>query len=399
MAHDIEFEYIKSKTKLIDFCTRASASSIIAFDTEFVSEDCYQPQLCLVQVATDNELAIIDPLDLQDLSPFWELIVNADIGHETVVHAAREEFRFCKAFIDRRPNRLVDTQIAAGLIGLEYPAAYSTLANRLLGETIGKGETRTNWRHRPLSQTQLDYAIKDVVFLHAIYKKISSRLKKLNRLDWLQEEMGHQQQEFELQEVREKWQRLSGIVSLQSKDLAVVRELWRWREAVGKSRNLPPRRILRDDLLVALAKRGISNIQKIRAIRGMEFGRIQRYLPDISEAIERGIQMPKNQWPQRPKKSRVPNLGLLGQFLATALGVICRDASIAPNLAGTTQDLRTMAAWRLQMIDLDETPRLMTGWRREVIGDEIDQVLKGHKSIRVSDPKSEQPLTINGCNH
>lgn len=181
---------------------------------------------------------------------------------------------------------------------------------------------------------------------------------------------------------------------MSSQDLAIVRELWRWREEIAEERDMPARRVLRDDLLVELAKRKTSNLKKIKSIRGMDYGRVQKLLPEISKAIERGSNVDSEDWPVRLKKSRIPNLGLLGQFLATALGVICREAAIAPNLAASTQELREMAAWRLKMIDLTESPRLFRGWRREVIADQIDGLLDGKRTLRVADPKSNQPLTI-----
>ena len=129
----------------------------------------------------------------------------------------------------------------------------------------------------------------------------------------------------------------------------------------------------------------------------MDYSRIQKLLPEISATIEQALQLPKSEYPQRTKKSRIPNLGLLGQFLATTLGVICREASIAPNLVGSTQDLRALAAWRLGLIELDEPPRLFTGWRHDVIAEEIDLVLAGKKSLRVNDATLSQPLSLEDC--
>ncbi len=387
-----EFEFIETTEQLVRFCDEIRGSATIAFDTEFVSEDCYQPELCLMQVAAGGKLAIIDTLAMKSSLPFWEFLVSGD--HQTVVHAAREEFRFCQQYTGQRPSRLVDTQVAAGLIGIEYPAALSTLANKLLGEKIPKGETRTNWRKRPLNKNQLEYAINDVVHLPAIHAAIIKRITKLKRSQWLDEEMDRQQTELENQESGERWRRISGIASFSSKELAIVRELWQWRETEAERRNSPARRVLRDDLLVELAKRGNVNIKRIRSLRGMEHTKFKKYLPEISRVIERGANLPKNRRPERSAALRIPNLGLLGQFLATGLGVICREASLAPSLAGSSQQLRTLAAWKLGLIELSEPPTLVTGWRREVIGDEIDRLLSGKRTIRVRNPADDQPLVI-----
>ncbi len=397
MSAPIEFDFIETESQLAAYCQRIAGQRLIAFDTEFVSEDRYLPELCLLQVAAGQHMAIIDTLACQDLTPFWDLICDPRHDHETVVHAAREEFRFCVLANGKRPHRLFDTQIAAGLIGLEYPAAYSNLVSRYCGESLQKHETRTNWRKRPLSSSQLQYAIKDVFFLETIHQQIRQALTEWDRESWLQEEMDRRLSEFEADMEPQRWRKLSGIASSNAGELAVIREIWRWREQVAFSRDMPARRVLRDDLLIELGKRGTTNLKKIKSIRGMDYGRVQKYLPEISDAIERGLNVPRSDQPEVFKRSRIPNLGLLGQFLATALGVICREKSIAPNLASSTQELRTMAAWRLGMIKLDEEPRLFRGWRRDVIAQEIDRVLEGKKSLRVIDPKASQPLTIDDC--
>ncbi|MGI9518935.1 MAG: ribonuclease D [Pirellulaceae bacterium] len=394
MSSNVDFTYIRTHPQLVDYCQLIQGSKVICFDTEFVSEDRYLPELCLLQIAAGENMAIVDTLECDDLLPFWNLICDDEHGHTTVVHAAREEFRFCHFATGKRPSRLFDTQIAAGLIGLEYPASYSNLVSRFLGKSLQKHETRTNWRHRPLSDNQLDYAIDDVVYLEEIHNQCMQQINKLQRVDWLQEEMDHMQSDFEAEGSSERWMKLSGIVSMTPKDLAVVRELWIWREKKASEKNMPARRVLRDDLLVELSKRGTSNLKKIRSIRGMDYGRIQKLLPEIADTIEQALQLPKSEWPQRTKKSRIPNLGLLGQFLATTLGVICREEAVAPNLVGSTQDLRALAAWRLGLIELDEPPRLFTGWRHDVIAEEIDLVLAGKKSLRITDATLAQPLTL-----
>ena len=124
-------------------------------------------------------MAIIDPLVVDDLSPFWRLLATP--GHLSVVHAGREEFRFCRRAIGERPADWFDVQIASGLVGLDYPAAYGTLIQKLLGNSLGKGETRTNWRKRPLSKRQLEYALQDVVYLEPLYLQISARLEEMGQ--------------------------------------------------------------------------------------------------------------------------------------------------------------------------------------------------------------------------
>ena len=138
----MHYDHITSDQHLRDFCESIAAAPIVAFDTEFVSEDSFLPELCLIQLAAAGRLAIVDPLEVRDLSPLWDILTNPNT--ETLVHAGREEFRFIGRYSGKRPARWFDVQIAAGLIGLEYPASYATLSAKLLGKNISKDETRTD---------------------------------------------------------------------------------------------------------------------------------------------------------------------------------------------------------------------------------------------------------------
>ena len=390
----MRYDHIITDQQLRDFCAKLAGFDIIAFDTEFVSEDTYQPELCLIQVAARGNLAIIDPLAVQDLAPFWELLTSGP--RETLVHSGREEFRFCLRETGRRPSGWFDVQIAAGLVGLEYPASYGTLAYKILSKTLPKGETRTDWRRRPLSQRQLEYALQDVLDLETIRWKLYERLDKLGRLTWLEAELLDWQTELEESERGEKWRRIGGLAGMSRRSLAVVRELWTWRDAEAQRRDMPARRILRDDLLLELAKRQTADMKRIRVVRGMEWGNVQKHLPAISQQIEAAMAVPDSKLPHLEKKSTRPQLNLLGQFLSTALGSICRSASVAASLAGTAQDVRDLIAYRLNLggFEEGEVPTLARGWRAEVVGQVIDHLLAGDLAICIADPLADEPLVF-----
>jgi ribonuclease D len=390
----VQYEHITTDRHLQDFCGTIAAAPIVAFDTEFVSEDSFQPELCLVQLAAEGRLAIVDPVEVPDLGPLWGLLTSP--GRETLVHAGREEFRFFLRHAGARPAQWFDVQIAAGLIGLEFPASYSTLASRLLGKSISKHETRTDWRRRPLSQRQLEYALLDVADLEAIRDVLHTRLRELGRLHWLEEEFSAWQRELEEFERGERWERLGGIASLSPRSLAVVRELFRWRDAEAQRRDQPARRILRDDLLIELAKRQTADPKRIRAVRGMERGDYARHLPKLAQCVEKALSLKDSELPRLPRRSSRPHLNLLGQFLSTALGSMCRSAQVAPSLVGTAQDVRDLIAFRLNLggFENGEVPALAQGWRAEVVGQVIDQLLAGDLSIRIDDPLAEEPLVF-----
>lgn len=391
----MQYEYLSTDQALADFCRAHAATGTIAFDTEFVSEDTYGPELCLIQVAAGRELAVIDPFEIEDLAPFWQMLALS--GHETVVHAGREEFRFCVSAIGQRPVGWFDVQIAAGFVGLEYPVSYSNLISRVLGRSLPKGETRTDWRRRPLSRRQLEYAVQDVVYLAPVRDELANRLDRLGRRSWFDNELTQWQQEIEASLDRPSWRRMSGLSGLSPRQLAVVRELFAWRDEEARQRNLPPRRLLRDDLLIELSRRQTSDIQQIRAVRGLEFRHLQRHLPEISRSIQRALEVDDADLPRlnRSKGRASPQLAMLGQFLSCALSSICRSMDLSPAIVGTVDDVRELVSHHLGLPDApDGAPVLATGWRAEVIGRVIEDLLAGKLSIRIVEPVSEHPLAF-----
>ncbi len=389
----MKYDILASDAALADFCREASTAPSIAFDTEFVSEDSYRPDLCLIQAATPTSFVVVDVLAIKDVSPFWRLLSQG--GHETIVHSGREEFLFCRQACESRPVSLFDTQIAAAFLGLEYPAAYSTLVNRLLGQNVHKGETRTNWRQRPLSKLQLDYAMQDVVHLLPLRDLMRYELETLGRSQWLAEEMLAWQTELEESEQRERWRRLPGLASLSPRALAIVRSMWNWRDQEAQQRDCPARRVLRDDLLVELSRRQSDDVRQIRAVRGMERGDLQRRLPDIGQAIATALALPMDQCPPESPKNPNRTGDLLAQFLAVALSSICRRSQLAPGLVGTIQDLKDLVSFRMhKRKPVVDVPALAQGWRAEVVGRLIDDLLAGSVSVRVEDMRADNPLVI-----
>lgn len=391
----MRYENLTTDGRLGEYCRGLAQAESIAFDTEFVSEHTYRPVLCLVQVAAQGRLAVIDAMAVEDLTPFWEAV--AQPGHRTIVHAGRGELEFCLEAIGRRPAGLVDVQLAAGLMGVEYPASYGTLMSKLLGrKSHSKHETRTDWRRRPLSQRQIDYALDDARYLHAIDDAIRAKLRQLGRLAWLDEEMSAWQEEVERGLSQERWRRVSGSSGLDGRALAIVRELWRWREAEAQRRDKPVRQVLRDDLIVELAKRGTADPRRISAVRGMERGDLRRRLQEIAACIGRAVELPEGECPQAVCPEPQLKHSVLGQFLFAALGSICRRAQLAPNLVGTPGDIRELMAYRTAKEGdrRREPPRLAQGWRAEVVGRLFDDLLAGRKSIRIKNPDSDCPLVF-----
>ena len=389
------YDLVTTESQLAALVDRLAAHSHVAFDTEFVSEHTYRSQLCLIQVAAPDTLAVIDTLKVQELDPFWRLLTEP--GRTTVVHAGREEMGFILQAIKARPSSLFDVQVAAGLVDHDYPAGYASIVRRFLNLPTNKGETRTDWRQRPLTPAQIEYALDDVRHLEKLWRKLEDKLTSSGRTAWMQDEMQSWQAEVEESFIRKRWRRVSGLSGLSRRELAMARELWHWRDSVAESRDMPPKRVLRDDLLVELCKRKSADERQISAIRGMQRSDLRHILRGLSEAIQRGLDLPDEECPGGEKhRAPPPQLAVLGQFLATAVAGVCRQMHLAPALVGTSSDMRDLLAYKLGYWDADDerVPLLASGWRADVVGSLVDDLLSGKASLRIGDVRSNDPLVI-----
>lgn len=388
----MKYEAVTTPEQFQDYCGRLAEAQWVAMDTEFVAEETYWPQLCLVQVATDAGSAIIDPLTVGPIDPFWRQI--ADRGAVTILHAGRGELEFCLRATGRLPADVFDVQIAAGFVGLEFPASYRNLVERLLGRNLSKAERRTDWRRRPLTGRQLSYALEDVRHLPDLHRALEQHLEKLGRRGWFQEETATWQEQIRQAAQEERWWRVSGNSGLDPQGRAVLRELWRWRDQEAQRRDVPPRRVLRDDLLVELARRKTADLERIKALRGLDWGKLKRLLPEMAGRIRRALELPPQQWPNSTRPDAPPQQTALAQFLFAALANLCRREQIAVGLVGGPNDLREWLAWRTTPERYEQPPLLARGWRAEVVGRLLEDLLSGKKVIRVADAQSETPLVF-----
>lgn len=391
---------IQTSDQLQQYLSKHADCPLVGFDTEFVSEDTYRPELSLIQVNADNEIALIDPYVIENLDPFWQWLTS---GNRTVVvHACREELRFILHATGMVPADLFDIQIAAGFLGLEYPASYGNLVNRLSGVSLQKGETRTNWRHRPLTEAQCKYAAQDVEFLLSIYQLLCDRLSDLGRLDWVMEEMQRQQAHIVEQETSPRWRSLSGIGALQPRELEIARQLWQWRDELACRENRPPRRIIRDDLICELARRKSADAESIKVIRGLQHRRIQKQLHAIVDVIARALEVPESDCPPRNRNKKPPQRSTLAQFTYTAISDYCQRNQMAPNLVASMTDIREYLEQQLGQRQRKKKvaatkksqPLITSGWRGEFILQLVEDVLSGKLVAHVANPTSDQPLSF-----
>jgi ribonuclease D len=362
----------------------------IALDTEFIAEKKYQSQLCLVQIAAEGILAIIDPQTIENLNPFWEFLCSPE--REVLVHACRSEMEFCYRAIGRAPEKVFDVQLAAGFVGEEYPSSFGALLSRYLQITIPKAETRTDWAKRPLSPRQIDYALNDVRYLNPLTKRLKKKLAELQRTSWYQNEirdiLARLMQNFQTP----RWRTLPGVNNLSRRELAIVRELWFWRDAATRKCNIAPGLLLRDDLIFELARRKSSDLTRISAIRGMQRKDIMRRLPEISAAILAGLECDESELPEpivRPKTKSYSQMALL---LYSGLTMLCHQNGVAVNVVATQSDVHDMIASRFGIQNSPTPLKLTHGWRATIVGRFMDDLLNGNIAICIDKRNPEEPL-------
>lgn len=365
---------------------------IIGFDTEFISEGKYLPQLCLIQIAAGGQLILIDPLALDDLGPFWELL--CDDRREIVVHACRSEMEFCFRAIGKMPTKLFDIQLAAGFIGIDYPIGFRTLTDKLLKINLPKAESRTVWNKRPLSERQIEYALGDVRYLERMSIELKKRLRSQDRLAWYEQEIADHLKRLEIDFTTSRWRNMPKTSALDSRELAILREVWFWRDRLAQKWNIPAGRVLRDDLLVELARRGSSDPKRISAVRGFQRNDISKILPEICAAVQQALDLPTEELPAISDQISYPQYHVMTQFLYAALGAICKRKNVSQHLVGRPSDIRELIAQELRTLPTEATSKLQTGWRKELIGLQLQDILQGRITMKLDSTSPDNPLVF-----
>jgi len=377
------------------FCEHARERRLVGFDSEFVAEYTYSPELCLLQFATEDRVVGVDPYSVADLSSWWDIM--ADPAVTVVAHGSQAEIRFCLEHSGKRPTNLVDVQLAEALRSRSYPLAFDSLVARVLGRRTKGKETRTDWRQRPLTAKQLDYALEDVEPLLKLWEVQQKSLRKRGRYDWAIAEFERMVDDIDADLKRPAWHRLPSLHRLSPREFAAAIELADWREREAKAKNRPIRKLLRDDLIVELARRQPKTLQDLGATRDMNRGDYRRYFEDMLACLNRVRDLPKESLPKPPEADRPdtnPDEHVLGQLLGIALSSLCAERDVARTLVGTSADLRHLVRWHLYGEKNGDTPKLARGWRADLCGDLLTDVVDGKIAMRVADPESDHPLVF-----
>ncbi len=364
-----------------------------AFDTEFVSEETFEPVLCLIQVATDSRLAVIDPLKVGRLDPFWDAVIDSSL--EVVMHAAGEDLRICRLKTGTVPRRVFDVQIAAGLVGYSYPLSLGNLVYQALRVSLLGGETRTDWRRRPLSDAQLRYALEDVRHLLDLADMLGAELERLDRVDWAEAEFASFLQDIDSRTEEDRWRRLSGLHTLNRRGLEIARRLSEWRADDARRSNRPLRSVLRDDLLVAIARRQPTNRRDLEALRDFNRPHIMSRAGEILSVIADAQAVSPEDLPEPSERhDDLPGMAMVVSLLSATLSQACVQERVAVGLAGGANDLKTLIRWYLDGQREDRRPELLQGWRGQVFGKTILDVLSGRRALRIVNPEAEIPVAL-----
>ncbi len=377
--------YVTDQQALESLCLTLRQSPRLALDTEFVGEDTFIPRLELIQVATATTAAVIDFPAVQasgSLDVFWELICEPKI--EKIFHAGRQDLDLFATHAGQIPKPFFDTQIAAAMVGYGAQVAYANLVQRLHGTRLEKAHTFTNWSARPLSEGQIAYALEDVEYLLSIHTHLQDRLRSLGRLEWVNEEFARLEAVVgeKSREPQERYQRIRGWDTLKPKGAAVLRELAAWREAEARRRNVPRGRVMRDEVLLQLARHPPKSINDLRGLRGVHSSEVDRHGAQLLAAITSVLALPPSTWPEVPSERKPdPESTGIVELLQAVLKARAAEEGIAPTMLATSADLQTLVEAKQNRTALDVP--ILRGWRRQLAGDLLLQVLDGAVTITV----------------
>jgi ribonuclease D len=369
---------------------RARVAGRFAFDTEFMGEGRYRTLLCLIQLAVPDgaevgteHIELIDPLE-QDLDGAPLAAMLADPSVQTVVHAGRQDVALVRRRFATDVRNVFDTQIAAGFAGLGAQSSYDTLLAEILDVRLAKSASFTRWDTRPLSPEQLGYAREDVVHLLELAAELERRLSELGRLEWAREECSFLELLSDERDLDTVFARLPRIRGLSPSAQRIARELVEWRERTAANADRPVQSILGDAPLVELAKRKPSSTRQLEQIRGIGAGSLHRRARELLDAVHRGserIEEPLHQETRPPPPD--PEDGPLIALAEALIRSRAREAGLAYELLAARADLQAIVAAR-RVGEQEADVRTLRGWRRELAGAELLELLDGRLSLSVS---------------
>jgi ribonuclease D len=368
---------ITSTEALVQACARLRQHPFVTIDTEFLRETTYYPKLCVAQMASTEEAYVIDALAPGiDLGAFFALM--SDGGVIKVFHAARQDIEICWHEAGVIPSPLVDTQVAAMVLGYGDSISYDQLVQRITGDMLDKSHRFTDWTRRPLSEAQLVYAVADVTHLRDVYLKLSAELDKRGRTDWMREEMSVlTSPETYRMEPEHAWERLKTRVR-KPKEVAVLMEVAAWRELEAQTRDVPRGRVLKDDTIGDIAVQAPTSIERLGTLRSLPKGfERSKWGEAIIAAVKRGLARDPKTVPRLERHKPAVNGQATVELLKVLLRMTSEQHGVAAKVIATVDDLDRIAA-----DDAADVPALH-GWRRELFGEKALALKVGKLALAI----------------
>ena len=385
------------RTVIADLAARAAEQGRLAIDTEFVSERRYRALLCLAQVAVRDPRSpegvrteVLDPLE-GGLDPAPLAAALADRAVEVVMHAGRQDVAILRRSWDTQVTNVFDTQVAAGFLGFGGQESYESLVRKVLKVRLRGSEGFTRWDRRPLTPRQLEYAADDARLLLALGEELERRLAERGRLDWAREECRALEDASDERQPDRVYERLPRLSRLSERGRAVARELVEWREGVSRAMDRPPAFVLPDHVLMDLARRAPKDRDGLEQIRGLPPQTLHRRANELLQALGRGRRRTPPPPPAEPP-ARDPADAPLVSLAQALVRHSSLESGVAVELIATQAELSALVA-ALRRGEEGDRPRVAHGWRRELVGDELRQLLSGRRSLGVG---SDGRLVVRG---
>ncbi len=374
---------IDDDSQLKAFVKRCCTSPYMAIDTEFLREKTYYARLCLIQVAIEGEVAIIDPFAIKDITLLNDALTSPDVVK--IFHASSQDIEILYHETGVVPRPVFDTQIAAALLGKSQQASYSSLVSSYCSVNLPKKDSFTDWSQRPLKDSQIRYAADDVVYLPQIYYDMVEVLNEKNRLHWLDEafEEISSPEKYEIKP-EERYRKLRRVNQLNAQQMAAAREFAAWRELKAQKINVPRKWIVSDEQIVEACRREARTIDELFMVRGMRESLRAEDARQAVACIKKGLSCPKEQLPQvheKPKNEH--NVDIVVDLMNAVVHLRARENHIAPQTLAPQAELMKLARGH------DDECELLKGWRYKVIGKELKELLKGKFSLRIADGNLE----------
>jgi ribonuclease D len=374
-------DLITTTAELTAFCDRLAKHRVITVDTEFLRETTYYPLLCVVQMASADEAAVIDALaEGIDLKPFFTLMADEKVLK--VFHAARQDIEIVWHRAGIVPHPIFDTQVAAMALGYGDSIAYDQLVERVTGHRPDKTHRFTDWSRRPLTDEQMHYALADVTHLRDVFAALDADLKKRGRSDWVSEEMEvlTSPRTYDFHPER-AWERLKTRVR-KPKELAVLIEVAAWREQEAQSRDVPRGRILKDDVVGDVATHAPTSLDKLANLRSLPKGFDRsKWGSDIVAAVQRGLARDVATLPKIEKPRGNTNGAAIVELLKVLLRMTSERHAVASKVIATVDDLEQIAA------DDNADVSALHGWRRELFGEAALALKQGRLALAIEKGK------------